>query len=48
MKRALSCGATLFFFFDMVPTSGHVDGKGSVTLGSLFLLFKLPVTFPAI
>lgn len=46
MKRALSCGTTLFF--DMVPTSGHVDGKGSVTLGSLFLLFKLPVTFPAI
>lgn len=46
MKRALSCGATLFF--DMAPTSGHVDGKGSVMLGSLFLLFILPVTFPAI
>lgn len=46
MKRAVTCGDSLFF--DMVPTSGHVDGKESVTLGSLFLLFKLPVTFPAI
>lgn len=48
MKRALNCTATLFFFFDMAPTSGYVDDKGSVMLGSLFLLFKLPVTFPAI